>query len=95
VINPVKEALRAQRKHSEKINQSFVIKIVKELDDEDHGVCSRLDSGIYSVLIQVLLESEYCRGGERAMYLLGVSSPTFASFHSNTCRLHCTMTLRY
>lgn len=95
MINPVKEALRAQRKHSEKINQSFVIKIVKELDDEDHGVCSRLDSGIYSVLIQVLLESEYCRGGERAMYLLGVGTPTFESFHSDTRRLHCAMTLGY
>lgn len=90
-INPVNEALRAQRKSSTKIDRSFVIDIVSELDHENHTVCSRLDAKLYSVIIQILLESEDCRQGERGMYLLAVSMYHVQSLlAADTPRLHCT-----
>jgi hypothetical protein len=45
------------------------------LDTGGHETCSRLDASLYSIIIQLILQANHCREGERGMYLLAVSIP--------------------
>lgn len=54
---------------------TFIECIVDILDaDHSHDICSRLDASIYGILIQIILQAEDCKEGERVFYLLAVST---------------------
>jgi hypothetical protein len=75
IINPANEALRGYRRQSLAVESSVINAIIHQLDTGGHETCSRLDASLYSITIQLILQANYCREGERGMYLLAVSIP--------------------
>ncbi|KAF4631722.1 hypothetical protein G7Y89_g6409 [Cudoniella acicularis] len=70
--NPIKEAMRSNRWKSTTIEPTFVTDLVTELDD-GLNVCSRLDVTLFSLMVEVILQSDHCRHSERGLFLLAES----------------------
>jgi len=74
ITNLMKEALRTCRLSKITIGASFIARIVTELDQDGDEVCSRLEASVYSIIVQIILQADYCRENERVLYLLAVSN---------------------
>ena len=70
----VKEGLRVARKASQLIDHSFIRGLFDALDNNGQDLCGRIDSPLFSVIIDIVLQAEYRVEGERIIYLLTVSS---------------------
>jgi hypothetical protein len=57
------------------VDKSLIIELIT-LWDSEHGyeICSRLDASLYSIIIQAILQADWCREGERGLHLLAVSN---------------------
>jgi hypothetical protein len=67
------EVIRAYRKKGNYINGGSISEIVRLLDDAGEGICSHLEPGIFSILVQAFLQGEPCRDGEHGLQILAVS----------------------
>ncbi|TAQ87296.1 hypothetical protein B7494_g4397 [Chlorociboria aeruginascens] len=70
-INAVLEALQLCRANQKTVGKSYVTDIDRQLEDAENKVCRRLDAPAYNVILAIIILADYCRDGERIMYMLG------------------------
>jgi len=74
VLNSLNEALRNVRNKKLLIKASAVAAILPVLETEGNEYCRKLDDTTVSVILETVLNAEYCHEGERIMYLFAVGA---------------------
>ncbi|CAG8950304.1 hypothetical protein HYFRA_00006797 [Hymenoscyphus fraxineus] len=69
----VRELLAAHRRKNTSIEGQYVDDLVSALDDGSEDVCSRLDTTVFVVLVEAILQTDYCMQCERGLFLLATS----------------------
>ncbi|KAG9236284.1 hypothetical protein BJ875DRAFT_541461, partial [Amylocarpus encephaloides] len=69
-LDRLRQVLRKHRTKSTTLEVKFIEELVPILEA---AVCRRVDSLIFSTIIEIILQTDYCTRCERALYLLSVS----------------------
>lgn len=67
----VEKYLRSFRKDKALVSID-VVRTIAGLLDQDDDICGRLDADYFSTILQIILQTEFCRESERTLYLLAV-----------------------
>ena len=74
-LNFLKETLRCHRNKSTTIEATFAKSIVAEIENGGDDLFDRLEVPVFCIVIDTILQSDYCREGERGINLLAVRLP--------------------
>ena len=71
-LNFLKEALRSHRNKGTTIEPAFANTLVAEIEKAGENICDRLEVSVYCIVVDIMLQSDYSRAGERGINLLAV-----------------------
>jgi len=93
-VNTLKGILRTQRQKSTSLEPKFLIDVVSSIQKDGDDLGSRIDESIFSIIVETIIQTDYCIENERALYLLSVCvvPDQLQKYLSNLARLHYTVT---
>ena len=71
-LNTLNEILGSQRKKSTTIEPKFLIDVASNLERDGEDLCSRINESIFCLIVEAILQTDYCVENERVLYLLAV-----------------------
>jgi len=76
-IKTISGILKQYRKADKTVNAALVADIVFSLENDGNDLCGRIDPAIFSTVVRMIMQTEYCIESERGIYLLAVSLRIF------------------
>ncbi|RDL40039.1 uncharacterized protein BP5553_00018 [Venustampulla echinocandica] len=72
-VNTLKDSLKAKRQTSTKLESKFVTGLISILEQGQNDMCSRLGVPLFALVVETILQTDYCLKSERGLYLLAAA----------------------